>query len=388
MPYGRPTLTELIDQAQQDINSAQITDAGGNVLAGLLPQGVLPVLSITQAGMAYEHYGFLDWISLQSIPWSATGEFLEGWAALKGVTREPATATTGSVTFSGSPDGTDLPSGTGIVRNDGFSYVTTADVAVAAGTVTASMRAVTPGAAGNFGTNAVFLLASPIVGIQPQSIASAQVTVGADQELDGALRTRMLLAYAAPPQGGDRTDYIEWALAVPGVTRAWVTPNGMGAGTVVLYVMLDLAESAFAGFPQGTNGVAAAETRAAPATGDQLTVANAILPLQPVTSLLYVVAPTAQPVAFTVADLGLNNTAPMQAQIAAALTDMFFRLGQVGGTVNPTTGAAWAGIEPSDWYAALEAIPGLSEFKVTVPAAAIVPSSGNLLTLGTVTYVT
>ena len=140
------------------------------------------------------------------------------------------------------------------------------------------------------------------------------------------------------------------------------------------------------GFPQGTNGVATDDGRASAATGDQLTVANAIFPLQPVTALVYAVAPTAQATNFTVADLGSNNTPTMQALITSALTDMFVRLGQAGGTVNPATGAAWAGIEPSDWYAALEAIPGLTEFKVTTPSAEITPSTGKLLTVGTITF--
>lgn len=388
MPYGRPTLTNLRLQILQDINAAQIIDANGAVLVGLLQQAILRVVANAQAGLSYEHYGYLDWIAKQAVPWTATGEFLEGWANLKGVTRLAATATTGTASFAGSPDDTDVPSGTLIVRADGVTYATTADQVVAAGMVTLSMQAVSAGAAGNFNSGAVFRLGSPIIGILPTSTGSAQVTAGSDQQTDAALRTRMLLAYSAPPQGGDRQDYIEWALAVPGVTRAWITPNGMGAGTVVVYVMLDAAEAAFSGFPQGTNGVAAAETRDAPATGDQLTVANAILPLQPVTALVYLNAPTPQPTAFTVADLGANNTAAMQTQINAALDDMFLRLGQAGGTVNPATGAAWAGIEPSDWYGALEAIPGLSEFKVTVPSALILPSTGNLLTRGAVTFVT
>lgn len=79
-------------------------------------------------------------------------------------------------------------------------------------------------------------------------------------------------------------------------------------------------------------------------------------------------AHTASPVAFAVADLGANNPAAMQAAITAALADMFVRLGNVGGSVVPSTGAAWPAIEPDAWYAALEAIPGLTASRSLRPA--------------------
>lgn len=98
-------------------------------------------------------------------------------------------------------------------------------------------------------------------------------------------------------------------------------------------------------------------------------------------------AHTASPVAFTVADLGANNPAAMQAAITAALADMFVRLGNVGGSMVPSTGAAWPAIEPDAWYAALEAIPGLTGFKVTTPSASITPGVGALFTVGAMTFV-
>ena len=83
-------------------------------------------------------------------------------------------------------------------------------------------------------------------------------------------------------------DYATWAISVPGVTRAWCLRNGYGAGTVVVYIMLDAAQAGHDGFPVGQDGVATDEPRGVPAVGDQLTVANALYPLQPVTALVYV----------------------------------------------------------------------------------------------------
>jgi uncharacterized phage protein gp47/JayE len=386
MPYARPTLTELIEQATNDFVTGDITDPNGNTVDGLLPIGFIPALGMVVSGQSYEHYGYIDWISQQAVPWTATDEYLAGWAALKRVFRKAATTTMGTVTFSTAAPATDIPAGTAISRSDGVQFVTSADTPVSGASVTVPITAVVAGSSGNFASDTGFVLANPINGVAAQSTASAQLVAGTDTETDDAFRTRMLGVYAAPPQGGDRQDYIEWALAIPSVTRAWVS-NSAGAGTVSVYFMMDVAEAAYDGFPQGSNGVATNEPRDTTATGDQLTVANALFPLQPVTALVYALAPAATPVNFTVADLGAANTTPNQGLITTALEQMFAALGQVGGTVNPATGAAWPGIEPDAWYSAIAAVPGLTGFKVTTPSALITPSAGQLFTLGTITFV-
>lgn len=376
MPFSRPTLTQLRDQAQQDIAASP---AGLN---GFLRNAIVPILGWVQAGLAYLHYAYLDYIAKQAVPWSATDEWLFAWAALKAVYQKDATQASGTVTFSGS--GT-IPSGSLVNRGDGAQFTVTADTAVSSGGTAVPVQAVIAGSAGNTTSGTSMSLASPITGITSAG-ASGTITGGADQETQDALRSRMLRVYAAPPQGGDASDYVEWALAVSGVTRAWVTPGGAGAGTVVVYPMLDVAEAAGGGFPVGSNGVATGETRGTPGTGDQLAVANAIFPIQPVTALVYVTAPVNTPVDFSITGLGSNNTTAMQAAITSALQDMFLRLANVGGSLDPATMATWPNIEPSGWYEALGAISGLTTFDVSTPSAALVASAGELFTLGTVTF--
>jgi uncharacterized phage protein gp47/JayE len=388
MPYPRPTLTELKGSAVADVNSAGIANSAGAMVVGLLQKAVLRIMAYVQAGFAFLHYDFLDWISLQSVPWTATDEFLAGWGNLKGVAQEDATFAAGSVAFTVVAP-TDIPAGTVINRSaDGFAYVSTVDQEITGATTTATVPIVasTAGAAGNCDAGTVFALAGSIVGVQSVGSASTAIAGGADQELETDYRTRVLAEYAAPPQGGDMDDYIEWAEQVAGVTRAWIAPNLAGAGSVTVFIMLDLAEAAYGGFPQGSNGVASTETRGTAATGDQLNVANWIFPLRPTTALVYVNAPTASPVNFTIANLGSNNTGPMQAAIEAALADMFVRLGNVGGTVDPTSGAAWPAIDPSAWYQALAAIPGLTQYTVSAPSAPIMPGTGGLLTVGSCVF--
>ncbi len=380
MPYLRPTLTQLRQQAISDITSG---------LPGLapLPQGsVLRILAQVEAGMAHGHYGYQDWIARQAVPFTATDEYLFGWAALKGITLKDASVAAGAITITGSAGA--VPVAAVLSRDDGVTYTTMAAAAVVGGApVTVGVACGVAGSTGNAAAGTVLTFASPIGGIDGAVTISTAATGGADQESQDSLRSRMLQAYAAPPHGGNAADYVEWALTVPGVTRAWVAPNGAGAGTVVVYPMFDVTEAGNGGFPVGTDGVASGETRAAPATGDQLAVANAIFPQRPASALVYATSPVKTPVPFTVANLGSNNTAAMQAAITAALQGMFLRQGNVGGTVDPSTMAAWPAIDASAWYEALGAISGLNQFSVTTPSAPLVPTAGELFVLGTVTFV-
>jgi uncharacterized phage protein gp47/JayE len=264
MPYARPTLADLRNGVEQDIASS---------LPGsdpLLRFSNLNVLAVAMAGLANLHYGYLDWISKQAVPFTSTDEFLEGWAGLIGIVRKPATSASGAVTFAGT-NGTVIPSGASLVRGDGVLFTATSAATVGGGSavVPATANVDATGQSGAFGNTpvaAVLTLGQAIAGVQSSGAVSAAFTGGADLETNDALRSRMLAAYQAPPQGGDKADYVRWALAVPGVTRAWCAPNGFGAGTVVVYVMLDITESSHNGFPQGSNGVATAEPRAAAAT--------------------------------------------------------------------------------------------------------------------------
>ena len=376
MPYARPTLTQLRQQAQNDV----VVGLGQFGPVSLLAKSVIRVLSWIQAGLAYLNYGYLDYIYLQGVPYTATGEALDGWAALKGVLREDATAASGTFVSTGNVVGTSFPSGVLINRGgDGFQYQTNVATTVdGTGTLTIAFVATTAGSTGNALEGIALAIASPIEGINSSGTSPGAITGGTDQEQDSSLRTRMLQAFSAPAHGGDQEDYVTWALDVPGVTRAWCNPNGAGPGTVVVYTMFDEAEAADGGFPQGVNGVAAADTRANTAFGDQLTVANAIYPLQPVTALVHSCAPVADPITFTVAGLGSSNTTANQQAISAALADMFLRLGSPLGIT----------IEPSAWNEAIGAISSVGPFNVTIPSDSIAVPLGSLPTLGTVAFST
>jgi uncharacterized phage protein gp47/JayE len=77
MPFLRPTLSQLDQDAQNDVASAL-------AIAGkLLAKAILRVLARVLARLVNGCYGYLDWIARQAVPFTATGEYLEGWGALR-----------------------------------------------------------------------------------------------------------------------------------------------------------------------------------------------------------------------------------------------------------------------------------------------------------------
>jgi uncharacterized phage protein gp47/JayE len=377
MPFARPTLSQLLTQIEQDIA------AGLQGSDPLLRFANLNITGTALANLVNLHYGYLDWISLQSVPVTSSGEFLEAWAALKNVFRKAATQATGTVTFPGT-NGVDLPSGTPITRSDGVELTTTADAVVAGSVVTApAIVNADPtgltGAFGNCSAGVVMNLGTSISGIQSSGTAATVFTGGADIEQDDSLITRMLQAYQNQPQGGALQDYIEWALAVSGVTRAWVNPSGFGAGTVVVYTMFDNAEASHGGFPQGTNGVATGETRGIPtATGDQLAVANGIYANQPVTALVYSYAPAQNVITFTINGIG-GASAATKAAIDAAIDSVFLQYGSPVPAQSPSVALSLIESE-------IAAISGTQGFVITSPTANIANVLGQLPVRGAISY--
>jgi uncharacterized phage protein gp47/JayE len=369
MPFARPTLTALRTQAIQDI-----TTSGVPGLSGLLRNAVLAVLAWVMAGFTYGLYGFLDWIALQGVPFTATDEYLYAWGALVGIFPKDSTPAVGAAQFTGTP-GLIVRAGSTLSRQDGTPYAATADARVdGTGVVLVPIEASVNGAATDCPAGTPISLDAPPPGVNAGGYTVGPTQGGTDQETQDEFRTRMLARYAAPPQGGSESDYIGWATSVPGCTRAWIQPQGYGAGSVVIYPMFDDANAANGGFPIGSDGAASEEPRAPTATGDQLAIAEFVWTVQPVTALIWVAAPVAAPIAIDIAGLE-PNTADMQAAIVASIDDMFLARAEVGGFTYP-----------SDIYAAVLATPGVVRFAVDNPALPVPAPPGGLPVAGVVTF--
>ncbi|WP_069267429.1 baseplate J/gp47 family protein [Paraburkholderia nodosa] len=389
MPYSRPTLTQLRTQIWSDIQT------GLSSILAFLQKAVLKILGAALAAMIWGVYGYLDWIAKQAVPWTADDEYLAGWGALKSTYLKEATATVLNVLFTGAVPGTPVNAGAGVSRQDNALYTVLSSTQVANdGTVTVEVQAMVAGSAANCDNGTAMTLTTAIAGIPSTGAVSGTVTPGADVEEQEDYRTRVMDAYQSPVQGGAQNDYVKWATDIAGVTRAWCLPNGFGVGTVVLYFMMDDAESAHSGFPQGTNGVSQYDEgpgglpRGIVASGDQLMVADKIVSEQPVTALLYACSPIENQIGFTISGLSSAGTTT-QAAVNSALADIFIRTGEPQGTID------W-----SDLTGAVNSVSGTSGYLITAVTstvagvttslptnANITTSTGQLPVLGTVNYI-
>lgn len=303
----------------------------------------------------YQHQ---QWIVRQMLPDTADSDYLERWASLYDLTRKPAVSASGSIIFTATSNAT-IPVGTEAKTPDGTAYVTTTfGNIVAGGSLTLAVSAVSPGASGNLAAASALTLTAAPAGVNCACVVATALTGGMDQELDSALLSRLLARLRNPPHGGNASDYLAWALAVPGVTEAYVFPLRRGLGTVDVVI-----EGADGGLPSAQLVV------------DAQAAINAV---KPITADCLVLAPTPVPVAVT-ATLALSGTtlATASTAIIASLID-YFRALKPGETAVKTRISAL-----------IADTPGVVDFNLTAPVANVVTvvdvANVQLAVLGVVT---
>jgi uncharacterized phage protein gp47/JayE len=347
MSFNRPALTDLIGRVRNDMLSRLAAD-------DVLRRADAEVMTRVMAGVTHGLYGFIDWLSRQVIYDTAEAEFLERWCSIWGVDRKEAAAATGRVSFT-VQSGVVIRSGTLLQALDGVQYQLTADATITAPTASAPVEAVIAAAAGNRAIGQSLALVSPVIGVQSTTVAS-ELSGGADIETDDALRARLLARIQQPPQGGADYDYVTWALEVPGVTRAWVYPNALGLGTVVVRFVRDNDASPI------------------PDAGEVATVQAYLDARRPVTAQLTVVAPVAAPLNFSIQGL-VPATITVQAAVQAELADLLLREAIPGGT-----------ILLSHIRAAISAATGETDYALLAPVANVTNTTGNISTMGTIAW--
>lgn len=348
MAFSRPSLSELIARIRDSIFSRLSFDQ--------MRRSDAEVYGKELAGASHELHGHLQFIAQNVIYDTASSEYLDRWASIWLTTpREAAVSAQGNITFTGA-NGLLIPLGTDLVSVDGIEYTTNADVTIIAGIALAAITAVTSGANTNALAGTVLSLTTPVVGVNSAAIVDANgLSQGADIEDDTKLRARLLARIQQPPHGGADYDYINWALEVAGVTRAWVYPNELGLGTITLRFVRDNDVSLI------------------PDAGEVTAVYNYINTRRPVTAALTVVAPTAVPLNFTIAVT--PNTAAVKAAVQAELIDLLQRESSPAGT-----------ILLSHIREAISIAAGEANYTMSAPTADIVNTTGNMSTFGTISW--
>lgn len=350
MSFQRPTLPELITRVQADFVSRLELDG-----SPLLRSMVL-VLSRVIAGTAHMLYGFLAYLARQLFADKSDDAFLIRQAGLYGISKTPPSFAKAVVAFLGD-HGVTIPAGSILVRaNDGAEYTTDSDGTIDDGYgdppgVEINITSVLAGAAYSLNVGEVLGLQSPIddVNVGPEIVEVLED--GADQEETEDLRARFLERLDEPPHGGNSSDYVAWAKQVAGVTRAWVTPRGLGPGTVVVRFARDRDVSPI------------------PDSGEVAAVQAHLDAQAPAHAAATAHAPVALPIDFQIAIA--PNTTEMRAAVLAALTDQIVREGSPGGT-----------ILRASLQTTIGTTAGITDYRLDIPAANVTPGENELPAMG------
>jgi len=237
MAFSRPTLQQLIEHIGTDLKTRL------GLSGAVLRRSVVGILAHVYAATVHSLYGYLDTLARQAHPLTAEGQFLDRWGSLWKITRKPAGVAGGVVTFNGA-NGSVILSGTILQRADGVEYKTNQGANINTGIASVSVSAIEGGTTSNAQAGTRLSLISPISGVQTVAVIDSNGLVnGSDIETDTDLRARLIARIQTPPQGGTIEDYRQWALSVPGVTRAFVFENYLGGGTVGVSFVTDNAPS-------------------------------------------------------------------------------------------------------------------------------------------------
>lgn len=351
MPLVIPTIKEIRNRIVSDMNS-RLTGADA-----LLPNSFLNVLATVFAMAIYPVYLLIEYVLKQIDPSSAEGKYLDRHGTSVRLTRKAASPGLGKIVISGNI-GSTLQANSEIQRGDGQKYLTIDTIELTTSPISVSVIAENDGAISNAAAGVKCSLVNPVLGIKTEcTVDEDGITGGTDAETDDEYRARILDRMKEPFGIGNDNDYKQWALSVPGVTRAWVYPQELGYGNVTVRIASDVG-------PQ------------APIPSDDL-VASAKAYIEKKRPLgvrnLQVLAPVAKPVEFTI-DL-LPDDQSTRSAVKASLEALFRKEAEPGSVVLI-----------SHIRQAISNAVGEYDNTLIAPTADVMSDKGELLVVGEITW--
>ena len=355
MPWTTPTLKST----RMLVKNYVLSQLGAKAM---IPNSVLRIMSDAQAGLTHLTLLYLDWLAKQLMPDTAEQEWLDRHGVIwltnadgsKG--RKVATYSKGTVLFEGGPN-IDIPIGTTMTGGNSVSYQTTTEGTTGAdGSGTSIAVALTAGSIGNLPDGDALNITVAIPGISGATLFG-DMGGGFDTETDDQLRERVLFRIQNPPMGGDLTDYVLWALACPGVTRAWAAQE-IGPGTITVRFLMDTTYPDNYGLPQ---------------PADVTFVQNYIDLKRPVTVKdCFVMAPIMFFYDITISSL-VNDTPTTRGNIEQSIADMEVKRSKPGETMH----RSW--VDEAISQAVGEVSHELTFETTEMPAPAFMPTLGTVL---------
>lgn len=188
----------------------------------------------TVAYEIWKAYQSLDAIVPIAFVDETSGEYIDKRCAEYGITRKPGTKAKVDLTLAGT-DGTVIEKGKVFLTDDGLQFETDETVTIAEGKAAVTATAVDVGEAYNVDAGEITNQLVNTSGLT--SVTNEAATGGADPETDSALVDRLYTYLQNPSTSGNVAAYKQWALEVPGVGAAKITPLWNGPGTVKVLVV-------------------------------------------------------------------------------------------------------------------------------------------------------
>ena len=276
-------------------------------------------------------------------PETSYGSFVDGHAAVKGMSRRPANAASGEITITGNVGAT-IPEGSVFATasvNDqpSVDYKTLESVTIpASGSVTVPIACTQAGIIGNTMENTIILVSSRLTGVTGVT-NEKELTGGTEEESDASLIAR--IAEYNISQGdsyvGSISDYKRWAMSVPGVGSATVISAQDTSGTVTI-ILTD------------ANGDPATEQLCTSvynyimnpdAPNERLAPVNAVLKVEPpATMKISIVATVELADETTLEDVKTAYMARLAAYLPEALGDGEIKYSRIWGALSATAGVS------------------------------------------------
>lgn len=260
----------------------------------------------------------LNWVYDQIFASTADVRHLERHAYEYGLARRAASRASGYVLATGAPD-TVYPAGIAFLSGVARYLVSSDARSDETGAVTLLVHSDAIGASANREAGAQLTLIDPALQPTLDGIALVGddgIGGGAEAEDDDSLRARVLDRKRRPPQGGAESDYEQFALAVPGVVKAWAHRFAHGPGTIGVWFL-------FAG-----------RENLIPTDGDVLAVQDYIDQKRLIRAAIVVSAPEPYPVDITIYGLA-DDSEKVRAAIRVSLEKMFFERARPGVAASP-----------------------------------------------------
>lgn len=362
MAWERPTLTELDTRIQTDFKT-RIDGA-----SSLLRRSILKIQARVYAGACHLLYGYLQYQKDQIFVTTCDADNLELHGNEYGVAKRDPQKATGTAEATGTATKI-IPAGTELISDSDLSYFVDESYTIpASGTIDIDFTAEDYGELYNDAGSITLYFVSPIAGVDSAVTVDVNgIDGGLDEEDTEDYRERVLARKRRAPAGGTLTDYKNWCLEVPGVTRAWAIDEYYGIGTVGIAFARDNDSSIIPSSAEKDEVLEYLYEHTDPTTGMTVGVPVGARPG------VIMIDTELEELHFTLKIYPNNST--VQGEIEEKMEDLILKRGGPGVT-----------IYESDQDAAISSAPSETAHKIMSPAADISTATNKIPVLGTITY--